>query len=512
MDRIYSTFSAVLAAVSSLFPLFGALATIVACEKKPEMGYLLVDAPGKGAYEIYRIANETPLQFVSEQAGDFGQEVALPPGSYHVLADCSSESVIIYPGRHERLTVHRVEFVPPHPPGALDSFSIQCNRSDKTRSLQLLTNRYELNVFSGKLDLLVGMVPMRVEFEGTESNAASDKEPSVVKHRLSALQVADFAGNRDDVSYFVSPVDELISITKYQRFGAWEFLLPGRYALEVNGTRMSVDLKEGEERVIKPALLHVATASTVDLEQPSRIKGSPWLVEINSGHWLNFNETYPILPGTAKVGISGSSQSVEITPTEGQLLELTARSVTVDLGCAVGEMNCLGDKDISLSLPGEPYPFVESVTDIPVLFIDQGQPVQVGVGGSRDIAFEIPANVHDKTLQVGYAKIIPVPQHRPGQVTDFLRVDTTGAPFSGHTLDIILEHQTMMPLIAGNYVLTHFISATSADGARNTHAQPFHIDPGKTVELEVPVYFSEKRYSLYKRRRDEKAGGESATQ
>ena len=355
------------------------LCALAACEKKPDPGFLLVNAPSEGAYEIYRIANESPLQFVSEQTGQLNAPVGLAPGSYLVLGDCSSETVTVYPGETVTLAAHRLEFVPPRQPGAMDSFAIQCSRSDKTRSRQLLANRYALNVIHGKRDLLVGMVPMHIDF----AQLAPDGKPMTKSYKLSALQVADYEGNSQETSYFVSPVAELISVTKYQRFGHWEYLLQGQYIVEVNGTRMQVELAEGEERVVKPALLRVSTSPEVDLEQPVRVKGSPWLVEINNGHWLNFNETYPVLPGPAEVKISGSTRSVQIELAEGQSFELQARSVTVDTGCDEHDVACLGDKDVSLALEGETYPFVESLSDMPILYIDEQLPVLVGVAGSR---------------------------------------------------------------------------------------------------------------------------------
>lgn len=466
------------------------------CEKKPNPGYLKVAAPSEGSYEIYRIANESPLQFVSEQSGKFNEDVALTPGSYLVLADCSSETVTIYPGNTQTLTAHRLRFTPPHTPDPKDSFSIQCSRSDKTKSRQHLSGRFELTVIHGKRDLLVGMVPMRVDFE----TMADPTKPKDLDYRLSALQVANFEGNTQDISYFISPLDELIAATKYQQFGQWEFLLPGRYVVEVNGTRMQVDLAEGEERVVKPALLKVTTSSEIDLDQPARIKGSPWLVEINTGHWLNFNETYPALPGTATIAISGSSQSVEVPLIEGESTELKARSIIVDSGCAPQDMVCLGDKDVSLYVPEEPYPFIESVSDIPVLFIDRGTPVLVGIEGSRDITYEVPANVRDKTVKLGFVRLIPEPQHRPGQVTDLVRVDGVQAPFAGHTLDIILEKTTVMPLIAGTYHLAHFISATTADVDRRSASRMFTVEAGETVDVAFPVYFTEKKFAAYRRK------------
>lgn len=477
--------------------LFGTIGIMgPACEKQPDPGFLKVEAPGAGTFEIYRIANESPLQAVSEQTGRFNEDVALAPGSYLVLADCSSETVVIYPGVHERLTAHRLRFMPPHTPSGRDNFGVQCSRSDKTKSRQHLSSSYELTVIHGKRDLLVGMVPMHVDFTGM-SDPESSKD---LTYRLSALQVANFEGNTQEISYFISPVDELIAATKYQRFGSWEYLLPGRYVVEVNGTRMQVDLTEGEERVVKPALLKVTTSPEIDLDQPARIKGSPWLVEINTGHWLNFNETYPVLPGVATVAISGSSQSIEIALTEGEATELKARSITVNSGCAEGDEACLGDRAVSLALPDEPYPFLESVSDIPVLFIDRGLPVLVGVEGSRDITYEIPANVRDKTVHIGYVQLTPEPQYRPGQVTDLVRIEGTGAPFGGHTLDIALEKPTLMPLIAGTYHLAQFISGTTADIDRRNLTRGVTVEAGKTVDVSFPVYFTEKKYNAYKKR------------
>lgn len=466
------------------------------CEKKPDPGFLKVGAPTQGSFEIYRIANESPLQFVSEQSGKYNEDVALTPGSYLVLADCSSETVTIYPGQIQVLTAHRLRFTAPHTPDSKDSFSIQCSRSDKTKSRQHLSGRYELTVLHGKRDLLVGMVPMRIDFDAMGTPDA----PKDLDYRLSALQVANFEGNTQEISYFISPLDELIAATKYQQFGQWEFLLPGRYVLEVNGTRMQVDLAEGEERIVKPALLKVTTSSEIDLDQPAHIKGSPWLVEINTGHWLNFNETYPVLPGSATIAISGSSQSVDVPLVEGESTELKARSITVDSGCLPLDMTCLGDKDVSLYLPEEPYPFIESVSDIPVLFIDRGLPVLIGIEGSRDILYEVPADVRDKAVRLGYVRLIPEPQHRPGQITDLVRVEGIQAPFSGHTLDIVLEKTTVMPLIAGTYHMAHFISATTADVDRRNASRLFTVDAGATVDVAFPVFFSEKKFAAFRRK------------
>lgn len=483
----------------ALAVLWFALGTLGGCRKSNVFGTLTVVAAGSGTFEIYRIASEAPLQLVSEQVGQLNQPTPLIPGSYLVLADCSSASVIIYPETERTLVAHRIEFVPPHPPTKQDGFSVQCHRSDQTRSRQLIANRYELNVLHGKSDILVGMVPLHVDFD----TAVKDpKQPTSLSFPLTAVQIANASPMQEEQSYFLSPVNELTSVTKPQLFGHWEFLLPGQYVLEVNGTKMEVTLKAGEERIVRPAQLLVTTSSEVDLNQAVRIKGDPWLVEINGDHWLNFNETYPVLPGKAYVGINGSTQSVEVTLTEGETSELKAHSVLIDLGCAHDDTACLGGKDVSLYRQDEPYPFLESISDIPIIFIDEGKPIMVGVEGSRDITYQLASKDRDRKLTLGYAQIIPQPTHRTAQLTDLVRINTTGEPFASHTLDLNLEKPNLVPLIAGRYQLEHFFSHTSVEGDRRTLQQNLLIEPGKTTSVEVPVYFSEKRFAAYKRKLD----------
>ncbi len=136
-----------------------------ACDTSRLQGALIVNYIGQGQYDIYKIASESPLQFVSEQAGSFNQTQHLSPGSYLILADCSSKVVSIYPGGRVELTAHKVNFLPMQPPSPQDKFSVQCQRSDRTQSWQHLTNHFSLAVLAGKRDLLVGMVPMELQLE-----------------------------------------------------------------------------------------------------------------------------------------------------------------------------------------------------------------------------------------------------------------------------------------------------------------------------------------------------------
>jgi hypothetical protein len=467
-----------------------------ACVEKNETGMLFIEAAGTGFYEIYRISGETPFQFTSEQTGEFNKDVSLQPGNYLVLADCSSESVIIYPGKQHRLISHKVEFIPPHVPEKNDGFSVQCNRSEKTRSRQNISGRFELNVIHGKRDMLAGMVPVHINFETFEN----PQQPKTVKYALSGLKVESVPDLKQMFSFFVSPQDEMIAATKYQAFGNWDFLVPGKYVLEVNGTSMQVELASGERRTIQPALLSVSSAAEVDLGAATRVTGSPWLVEVNGGHSLNFNEPYPVLPGKISINISSSAQVVEYELIEGQRLDVPVNSVTVHNHCPPDKTLCEGGRTVTLTFPEETYPFIESVTDIPILYINTGAPIFVGVEGSRDILYGIKGDARDHQLYTGLVTLTPSIQFKPGQNTDLVRVDGIEPISLGHTLDLNLEAETTLPLISGTYNLAHFTSSSINEGDRKQLDRKIVVARGQDIEIEFPVFLSEKKWQLHKKK------------
>ncbi len=452
-----------------------------------EKAQIIVQAPNAGSFEIYRIESEEPLQFVSEQIGQFNQSLDLIPGQYLILADCSYETIVLRPKEVRSLIAHQVLFNPPVAPGPDDSFSIQCNRFVKTKSRQHLHNRYSLNILHGTRDLLVGMVPLRVQFP----DLGATPKPQVLSYKLSGLKVEAFPDMKPKTSYFVSPTDGLLSITENQEFGRWQFLLAGHYRVEVNGTRMDIDLTEGQQNVIEPAFLRISVSDKVDLHASSSILGTPLFVELNEGHWLDLNETYPVLPGEASLKLNGSHQEHKILLTEKALNEKKVRSVLIDLDCSPWDWSCLGSREIFLYQKDTAYPFAEGISDVPLLFFEED--AWVSVQGSRDIRYKIPESSQDTELKVGFVKFIPKHSYRVGQITDLSRVETSGLPLAGNSLDLPVDDPTLMPLIVGRYHLTQYHSLASADWERRPHRVSFSVQSKETSEIPYPVFVSEKK-------------------
>lgn len=455
------------------------------CKRSQEKGVLHISAPSEGTYELYSIAGDSSLQYIAEHMGFFNQDLPLSPGSYLVLADCSHQTVTILPGERFHTVAHKVEFIPPHPPKEGDLFSIQCSRYDASHLKQQITNRFSFHMISGAKDLLVGMLPLKIDFPESE-----EPRSKVISYQLSAFQVADWKDTNSSYSlYFVSPSNDLLSITQAQTFGKWQFLLPGTYVVYVNGTDSLVNLKQRESRIIHPAGLKINTSPHIDLDLFTKIRGNPFNIELNDFHSLEVDILYPVLPGRAKLRVDGSNRHHFIDLYENQISEMDMKSVHVDLGCSPWEWECLGKREVSLYLPGRQYPFLESISDVPILY--KSDRIEVGVEGSKGIRYLLPSDKDNLSLYVGKIKISPKPYYKHAHITDLLRLEALGEQFSGHSHDISPDRETTMTLITGAYTLTRYTMIS--DTERQVYKQTVYVKPGEISHIEIPFYLPEKK-------------------
>lgn len=458
------------------------------CDRVSLNGRLLVHFVGSGSYEIYKIASESPLQLVSEQSGSFNNSITLSPGSYLVLSDCSSQVVNIYPNSLAELTAHKINFLPMQPPTPQDKFSVQCLRSERTRSRQHLNNRFSLAILSGTRDLLVGMVPIQVNLETKPGESSR-----TMTYHLSSISVAKPKSLKNDegFDFFLTPLSEMAPYTENQKDGAKLYVLKGQYQIQLNGTSTTVDLIEGEGRVVIPASLRVDTSPHTSLDIATKVKGSPLYLEVNGEHILSLNTSYPVMPGNIKVRLSTALKPTEVVAKEAENIKLHAKNVTVSLGCRDEDWSCLGSRKVRLFEKGKSFPFAESVTDVPVLYF--GEKVYVGVEGSRNIKFEL-SYADDQKLKVGYVEVIPTPTHKQGILTDLVRIEPSQSQISGASLDLPLDKTSVLPLIIGNYNLAQYTFFTG-DGSRRKTSTSLSISYGERVKLPITTYLTERRMS-----------------
>ena len=448
----------------------------ISCNRDPSQGILEVKAPGPGQFEIYKIVSSSPLEFISEKVGRFNKPMAMPPGNYLILADCSSKITTVKPSVRNTLIAHEIVFNTPEPAQKSDLFKIQCNRHSETQSRQTLLSKYRLNILDGKRDLLVGMRPLYVDLKG--------QKPTVKTYNLGSIKLNEFDGMKPGARYFVSPKNSLIALTSNQKFGQRQFLLPGSYVLEVNGTQTEVLLATGGSIEIDPAFIRIQSKYNNEKQNQSSSLESP---ELNSKYTLDVNETYPVLPSEVHVNFSGSKDIQTVPLSSGHLSIIEARSLYVESDCSPWDWTCLKRIKVYIYQRGLPYPTTQSRADKPIFYLNKH--AEVCLQGTTDIRHKIPADKYHHKLRVGRVRLIPKPTYRAGILTDLVRIEADTDTSYGQSLDINLKKSEVIPLIAGQYKLVTYSSLVFSENDRQKLKKTINVIPGQEIAVSYNVYY-----------------------
>ena len=462
---------------------------VISCVESPSNGFLYVSSAEEGQLEIYKIKDANPIHFESEQLGDYNQTIPLTAGSYLVLADCSHKIVTIRPASTVHLTTHIVEFIPPSPPKDNDKFSIQCSRFEDAQIRQVMTQKYKISLLTGFRKILVGMVPIELEL-------TRESSPSRISYHLASLRVS-IPHNHDHLEselYFISPKSKILSITDSQSFNEWQHLLPGEYTVEVNGMTQNVDLKAGEKVTLPSASIKVRSPIGFDPDIKRQVLGALDYYTLEKDNLFSLDVTYPVLPGSLAIRLGNSSldKPIKLNPFEHQ--EIKTKAVMVERGCSPWEWKCLGGQGIQLYLGEEHYPFLKSVTDVPLLYI--GEDIWLEIEGSRNIHYRLNDNESLPNLKLGEVELVPKPTLRSGWTTDLIRIETQ-EPFRGHSLDLSMTQKTKVPLIAGKFQLAQYINKGASESDRMKTTQKFRVRPGKVTKVHYRTYLSESKFENF---------------
>ncbi|MFK7872327.1 MAG: hypothetical protein AB8C84_04045 [Oligoflexales bacterium] len=455
-----------------------------ACFHQEPQGFLLVKAPDSGnSYEVYRVDGDGWQHYSTEKVGFFNVPLSLAAGRYLVLADCSSQDVIIYQNVTSEVESYQLEFKLPQPLDKNDQLLVQCVRHDQTGAHQTLKNQTILHVL-GDRELLVGMRSVKVR-DNTHDHR--------VQVHLGGLRVM---GREKSLPYFVSPVDPLFSTTMHQGVGSWLYLIPGEYQLMINGTRDVVSVDASQLLTRELASVRFQPPSGIELSDYVKVKGSLAHIEVNGQHDFEFGEAYSVLPGPLKAKIGGHREHTLLNLKAGEETVLKLRSVKVNLECSPWDWSCLGQQEVLLYRRGEDYPFCTGQSDMPILFA--GHDVFVGLGGSRNIRYRLKSSdVID--LDAGKLQLIPIPTYRAGQLTELARLAGSSDLYDGYSHDVQPNRAVTMTLIAGRYDLSRFICSGSCygsgDGERWEQKRSVLVPPRSSVTYEFQYYVREHKYT-----------------
>ncbi len=466
----------------TLFLIFGA-----SCSSKTNSGKLLINSPSEGSYELYKIASEEPLQLVSESRGQYNKVETLEIGQYLIMADCSYQTVIVNPNKQVTIISHDIEFIKPDGIDDTGNLTIQCHRFTKNHTTQKIEGRFKLKVLDGSHEILVAMKPLRFDF----SDLAPNRQPSIIKQQLSAIKVQPIEGYKEISKYFISPVSELLSITSFQKISEWFLLLPGEYRIELNGSKESVKVKEGESVSLSTSTISVNVSEHIPLALSKKVLGKPQYVELNNHHWLNLNEEYLILPGEIELKLSGSLKPNKFLVPEKQRFVAHTNSITVNFKCKPWDYKCLAQKKIFLYKKDSAFPFAIGNSDIALLYFEKE--AYVSLQGSKKVKYHLSNKKKDHSLNAGYINFVPNYKSRSQYFTDLTRIETVSKNFSGDSIDFPLGSANKIPLITGLYSLAQYNSTVRGDFDRKKNQFRFYVSKDKMRTINYNVNLSERK-------------------
>ena len=471
---------------TKLLSIFMVLSFIYSCEKEDKPGFLTINAAFESqSVEIFKINdNDDTFSLTGEVVVAPNTKMELDPGTYLVMADCSHELIILRPYDHIKLNLTRLKLLPPEVNFDPSDFSIQCDRFKASIFRQQLTGNFELNILEGERNMLVNMAPLRVI-----QKPKHIQTPNLI--HLSALRVGQEESEKAlKQKYFISLLDETISITKPMQLGRWFLGLEGNYEISINGTKKNIKLQEKSIEKVNLGGLLVSPPKNVDLTVVSKVRGYPYTIKIDGKHELLPNSIYSLLPGVLEVTLDQSKQKTKVEIYESELTKIPLKSVQVALDCAPWEWECLGRREVMLYQNQENYPFLESITDIPILFI--GSDIKLGIAESRGIKVDIPNNKFEHKFSTGTLILKPEILSSKNYITDLVRLASGSKNIKGKSLDIPKLRLSKMRLIAGKYKLEYFQTSLGDDGERWSTNKSFHISANKITRINVPFYVNEK--------------------
>lgn len=437
------------------------LLSLSACQQSRRSGQLFIAAPQQAIFEIFRVTSSSPLRLVAEQTATFNTPVALAPGRYLLLGDCSHAFVTIKAATVTSLQAYHLVFTPPQPDTSTAAFSVQCQRFAATSSRQHLHNRFSLLLLTPHKKLLVGTAPLTVDFNTTQHR----------QFALAALQVAPTAPN---TRFFVFPQHSLLSATDSQRSGHWLYLLPGEYVVEFNGMRTDIALRRGEQKIIHPAVLHI----TAPRPAPHAT------AYMDNGRIVPFNQRLALPAGRIALRLMPDSQPQHLTLRSKTRTVVAARSLRI-AACASTSHVCPSSPTLSLYRGNSETPFL--TTGERVVYFS-GSAVRVGVEGAPQLTKRIPDRQRQAKLELGTLHLQLRVAHSREKFSDLLRLEAAAPPLQGHSGDLSLTATTTLRLLAGRYRLAHFVTLAHSPGQRRRRSTEFTIRPNRSNHLKVTVY------------------------
>jgi hypothetical protein len=343
------------------------------------------------------------------------------------------------------------------------------------------TQRREFDILPGTTEMRVGGRLVKLENHGETSEPISlDLYPVLVSSEFPSIHARFYLTPEEkDSKAEVSVVGIEANSTTW--------LLPGNYALEVNGTRRKMSVEKGSRTEMTVGVLRIEMPDHFPIEERLKAGGQPVFVYLDTGALLNLNTGYLVFPGSYNVSIEGSEVQDVFQVESGKETVIRTFAARVDVpACPDAEKGCRSAPRITIHREQKPYALMTVEPRLPFLLLEGNY--EYGVEGLRGIKRSL--NKRSGVLAgEPLARVRFKWDVRPAQGryrTDLVRIESRGQNTFGRSLDLLFHKPDEVYVPAGNYDLTYFVGDPLAE--RSKSRQSLLLEAGQTREAVIPIY------------------------
>ena len=277
------------------------------------------------------------------------------------------------------------------------------------------------------------------------------------------------------------------------------WLLPGAYKIEINGTKVNVNVYQSKKNKVTLGAIKVKSPSYLNEEIYNENLNSPYLVKLNKNVLLSLNEPYNVIPGKYRLEIEDSriSKVVEVLPEQLSTIETEYISISFPK---------LKDEDhhpyLQIYQKGQHLYAYKTQIKKPFL-VFKGESYFYSIVGLRGIFSKLKLDSRINNL----SKLTLDWEKKYSQVkirTELVKIEGKKDTTWGRSLDLINSKPKELYLPPGEYSLSFF--SIDKTGEKHKTKRDFFLKPSEQKTLSIPLYFEKKPKNNEDKSSEERGG------
>lgn len=418
-------------------------------------------------------------------------KIVLPAGHYLLSNECSSYEFTQEAAKPKRISLSHLEL------NLLGDSSSKEKEQDEIHDDNQVVQSLCYNIlnqkeYSYKNRLQFDILPGKNNIFISGKNLNFDFKPESAENLsldLISLSLLSTHIDRESPHFFVVSQSEVKKVVISAPINGKIWLFPGKYAVEVNGTKKIIDLKTKIFQPIQLGMLKLVAPINFPFEKRVQLGGQPISAFIENKVLIRLNTSYPVFAGKYRINLEGSELEKEVEVKENKITVVNTLGAQIDAPpCSLKIATCHVPSKITIHENKQPFILMVVPVGLPFLVFAENN-YQYGVEGVKGIFKSLPtssSSVKTETLGLVHIKW-EIRYSSSFNSTDFVRFESKSSNLYGKSVDMSFFKPTQVYLPEGDYWLTYFVGDAISQIAQKSRTE-VNLSTRGSKAITVPLY------------------------